>query len=131
MPKYIILLILSVVFTQTLTAQSQSEISDKIVAVVNDHIILKSEVDNRTAEFMQSQQGMPFSEELWYDVLESMIDNLVMVEKAKIDSVVVTDDEVNRQLDQRIRLLTQRAGGEQQLERALGRSIVQLRARIS
>jgi len=128
MPKYIILLILSVVFTQTLTAQSQSEISDKIVAVVNDHIILKSEVDNRTAEFMQSQQGMPFSEELWYDVLESMIDNLVMVEKAKIDSVVVTDDEVNRQLDQRIRLLTQRAGGEQQLERALGRSIVQLRA---
>ncbi|MCC5925281.1 MAG: peptidylprolyl isomerase [Bacteroidetes bacterium] len=128
MPKLLMIAVLMLSSASFIQAQQRAEISDKIVAVVNDHIILKSEVDNRTAEFMQSQQGLRFSEELWFDVLESMIDNFVMVEKARIDSIIVSDDEVNRQLDQRIRALTQRAGGEQQLERALGRSIVQLRA---
>ncbi|MCH8494133.1 MAG: peptidylprolyl isomerase [Balneolales bacterium] len=119
---------LIVLLTSSIFAQRNAEISDKIVAVVNDHIILKSDVDNRTLEFLQSQQGMQFTEQLWYDVFESLIDNFVMVEKARIDSIVVSDDEVNRQLDQRIRVLSQRAGGEQQLERAMGKSIVQLRA---
>lgn len=119
---------LVILLSSSTFAQRNAEISDKIVAVVNDHIILKSDVDNRTLEFLQSQQGMPFTEQLWYDVFESLIDNFVMVEKARIDSIVVSDDEVNRQLDQRIRALSQRAGGEQQLERAMGKSIVQLRA---
>jgi peptidyl-prolyl cis-trans isomerase SurA len=109
-------------------SKQQTTIGDQIVALVNDHVILKSDVDSRTLEFMQAQPGMLFSEQLWFDVLESLIDNFVLVEKAIIDSVVVSDEEVNRQLDQRIRVLTQRAGGEQQLERALGKSLVQLRA---
>jgi peptidyl-prolyl cis-trans isomerase SurA len=107
--------------------QGTSVVSDKIVAVVNDHIILKSDVDARTAEYLQSARGMSFSEELWFDVLESLVDNFVMVEKATIDSIVVTDDEVNRQLDQRIRALVQQTGSEANLERALGKSIVQIR----
>lgn len=109
-------------------AQRSPIVADKIVALVNDHIILKSDVDARTFEYMQSTQGLSFSEELWYDVLESMVDNFAMVEKAKIDSVVVSDEEVNRELDQRTQVLIERAGGERQLEQALGKSLVQLRS---
>jgi peptidyl-prolyl cis-trans isomerase SurA len=112
----------------SVNAQMGPQVSDKIVALVNDHIILKSDVDQRIFEFMQSSPGMPFSEELWFDVLETMVDNFVMVEKARIDSVVVSDDEVNRELDQRTRVLVERAGGERQLEQALGKSLVQLRS---
>lgn len=105
----------------------QAQVADKIVAVVNDHIILKSDVDGRTFDYLQNSPGLQFSEEFWFEVLESMVDNYVMVEKAKIDSIVVSDDEVNRQLDQRIRVLIERTGSEANLERALGKSIVQLR----
>jgi peptidyl-prolyl cis-trans isomerase SurA len=123
----IALLLLGVSTELSHAQQRTSEVSDKIVAVVNDHIILKSEVDARTAEYLQSARGMRFSEELWFDVLESLVDNFVMVEKARIDSIVVTDDEVNRQLDQRIRALVQQTGSEANLERALGKSLVQIR----
>jgi peptidyl-prolyl cis-trans isomerase SurA len=126
--KINILLLLTLSLPIFVVGQQQATVGDKIVALINDHVILKSDVDSRALEFMQSQPGMPFTEQLWFDVLESLIDNYVLVEKAKIDSVVVSDEEVNRQLDQRIRVLTQRAGGEQQLERALGKSLVQLRA---
>jgi len=122
------LILLMVALPVVLNAQQRPQISDQIVAVVNDHIILQSDVDGRVFEFMQQSPSLQFSEDLWFDVLESLIDNFVLVEKAKIDSVVVTDEEVNRELDNRIRVLSERAGGADQLERAIGKSIVQLRA---
>jgi peptidyl-prolyl cis-trans isomerase SurA len=123
-------LFLLVLFTSATVANAQQNpiVADRIVALINDHVVLKSDVDRRTFEYLQSTQDLKFSEELWFDVLESMVDNYVMVEKAKIDSVIVSDEEVNRQLDQRTQLLIQRAGGEQQLEQALGKSLVQLRS---
>lgn len=112
-----------------LEAQAQQrQVLDKIVAVVNDQIILKSDVDAQVAEILSSRRGMPFSEELWFDVLENIIDNNVMFEQAQIDSIVVTPDEVNRIMDQRIQQLIGQAGSEQALEQALGQSLIQVRA---
>lgn len=106
----------------------QERTLDSIVAIVNNHIILKSDVDNRVSEYMQSAGINQFSERLWFDILESAIDHYVLVEQARIDSVIVSDDEVNRAMDQRIRQLVQQVGSEQELERIFGKSIVQLRA---
>ncbi|MEX0684985.1 MAG: peptidylprolyl isomerase [Balneolales bacterium] len=125
--KFFTISIILLLSSFTVKAQ-QSEIVDQIVAVVNDHIILKSEVDQRVAEYVQGNNMDNFQEDLWYQVLESLIDNYVLVEKATIDSVVVADDEVNRILDQRINQLVQRAGSEQELEEAFGSSILEIKA---
>lgn len=113
-------------------AFAQKQVSDKIVAIVNDNIILKSDVDQEVAQFMQQSemqnQNVSFSEDLWYSALESMIDNYAMLESAKLDSIVVSDDMVNRQMDQRIQQMVREAGSEQALEEAFGQSIVQIRA---
>ena len=101
---------------------------DEIVAIVNSHIILKSDVDARTTDYIRNTRDAEYSEELWYDVLETVIDNYVLIEQAKIDSVVVSDDEVNRAMDQRIRQLVQQVGSEEELEKALGQSIIQIRS---
>ena len=110
----------------------QKQVADKIVAVVNNRIILKSDVDAEVQQYLQqaqsSNQQISFSEELWYSALESMIDNNVMLEQAEIDSVIVSDEMVNRQMDNRINQMIQQAGSEAALERALGNSIVQIRA---
>jgi peptidyl-prolyl cis-trans isomerase SurA len=130
-PKKILLLLLFLTYTSTLFAQS-GQVSDQIVAIVNDRIILKSDVDNEIRDYIaqaeMAGQTIPFSEELWYSALQSKVDNFVMLEKAKIDSIVVSDDVVNRQMDQRINELVRQAGSERALEESFGQSIVQLRA---
>lgn len=112
----------------------QKQVADKIVVIVNDRIILKSEVDAEVAQYMQNaqmqNQDINFSEELWYSALESMIDNYAMLEKAKMDSIVVADELVSRQMDLRIDQLIRQTGGEQQLEEAFGQSIVQIKAQF-
>lgn len=120
-------------FTPLLSAQTTSN-ADRIVAIVNDRIILKSDVDDEVRNFMQQaqmqdeQNEISFSEELWYNALQSMVDNYVMLEKAEIDSIVVSDDIVSRQMDVRINELVRQAGSERALEEAFGQSLVQIRA---
>src|SRR5690625_3327167 len=89
--------------------QSQKQLSDKIVAIVNDRIVLKSDVDAEVANYLRQAQvenrEVSFSEELWYGALQSMVDNFVLLEKAEIDSIVVSEDLVDRQMDFRINQL--------------------------
>jgi peptidyl-prolyl cis-trans isomerase SurA len=112
-------------------SQHSGKEADRIVAIVNDEIILKSEVDQELAQYIQQvrlqEQEISFSEKLWRDALESMIDNKVMLIQAQKDSVVVTNEQVNRQMDVRVQELIQQAGSEAALERAFGKSVAELR----
>tara|TARA_R110000868_G_scaffold304437_28_gene565511 strand:+ start:5851 stop:7215 length:1365 start_codon:yes stop_codon:yes gene_type:complete len=105
--------------------------ADQIVAVVNDHAILKSDIDADVVNYLRQSQSygqqIEFSETLWYQFLETSIENYILIEKAKVDSVVVPDERVNQQMDQRVNQLIQQAGSEQALEQAFGKSIIQLK----
>ena len=125
---FALLLTLLVGSSATIHAQQPA---DQIVAIVNSNIILKSDVDADVTAYLRQAQNMgqpiPFSEELWYEFLNASIENQLLIEKARIDSVVVPDERVNRQMDQRVDQLIRQAGSEQALEAAFGKSIIQLK----
>ena len=108
--------------------QARTQPLDKVVAIVNSNAILKSDVDQRYIQYVQNAPGTTFSQDMWFQILESMVDNFVLVEKAKIDSVLVTDDEVNRSLEQRLQAMVQQVGTEQEVERMFGKSMIQIKA---
>lgn len=108
--------------------QARTQPLDKVVAIVNSNAILKSDVDQRYIQYVQNAPGTTFSQDIWFQILESMVDNFVLVEKAKIDSVLVTDDEVNRSLEQRLQGMVQQVGSEQEVERMFGKSMIQIKA---
>ncbi len=126
----ILSLILILIFAAGAVQAQQARVLDRIVAIVNEHIILQSDVDSRVNEFIQGQRGLEFSDELWFEALETVIDHYVLFEQARIDSIVVSDDEVNRAMDQRINQLIAQVGSEEALERAVGQSIIQMRAQF-
>lgn len=131
-PKYSVLLFLAFIAIMSPSKVFAQSNVDMIVAQVNDNIILKSEIDLAVADYMRQirsqNQQIEFTEGLWYNFLESEIDKFVLIEKARIDSIVVEDLEVNNQMDQRISQLVQQAGSEQALEAAFGKSVLQLKA---
>lgn len=124
-------LLLLIIFSTPLLSQN-TQVSDRIVAIVNDRIILKSDVDSEVQNFLRQArvegQDVEFTKGLWYSALQSMVDNFVLLQKAQIDSVVVDDEEVNRLMDQRIEQLTRQAGSEEALEEAFGQSLIEIRA---
>lgn len=131
MQKILNSLLLALILATPIFAEF-TQATDRIIAIVNDRIILKSDVDREISDYIQqsrmSNQTVEFNEGLWYQVLESIVDNYILLEKAKIDSIEVSDELVDRQMDQRISQMVQQAGSEQALEEAFGQSIVEIRA---
>jgi peptidyl-prolyl cis-trans isomerase SurA len=110
-------------------AQAQSKpVLDKIVAVVGDEIILKSELDYQVQLTAYQNKLDPNDPQLRSRVLEALIDDKLILQQAILDSVTVTDDEVTRQLDSRIQNLTKQVGSQQKLEEVYGMSINKIRS---
>ncbi len=103
------------------------EVVDEIVAVVGDRILLRSEVDGVVLGLIQQQQ-MPYTEDLWMLALNQMIDQKVMTIHAERDTnIVISDDQVEQALNQRIDQLTAQAGGTAQFEEFYGKSLLDIR----
>lgn len=129
------LTLLIILFTFSgLKAQTntEGEVLDRIVAVVNNHVILKSDVDQQVTDYIlqnrQQKNDVQFSKQLWYSVLQNMVERYVLLDKAREDSVVVSDEQVNQNINQRIDQYVRQVGSEAALEREVGKSLVQLRA---
>ena len=99
MKYYFITLTITFIIGFISTGNAQQP-ADQIVAIVNKNIILKSDIDTDIIAYMRQTQNMgqpiSFSEELWYDFLNASIENILLIEKARIDSIVVPDERVNR-----------------------------------
>lgn len=133
--NFLLAFLLTGILSSAAVAQDNTDYTpvDQIVAIVNDHIILKSDVDQRVAESLlqlqqQRQQQIDFNEGIWYSVLQNQVERYIMLDQARQDSIMVTDEQVNAQINQRINQFIAQVGSEAALERQLGKSIVQIRA---
>ena len=101
---------------------------DGIAAIVGENIILKSDV-SQVVGMTALQRGLDVSkdrailEKLQGDVLGSLIDQKVILEMAKLDSIEVAEKDVERALEQQIETFIMRAGTEKMAETMLGQSL--------
>ncbi|WP_339701559.1 peptidylprolyl isomerase [Algoriphagus aquimarinus] len=111
-------------------APPTGQVLDKIVAKVDNYILLESDVQKAYIEAVaQNQQGQPTVSRC--QVFESLMINKLMVAKAEVDSVVVTDAEVMLQTEQRFNMVMQQFGGDENtLVEAYGKTSDQLKAEI-
>jgi peptidyl-prolyl cis-trans isomerase SurA len=106
------------------------QVVDKIIAKVDNYIILESDLQRAYLEAVaQGQQD--FETPSRCEVFESLLINKMMVAKAEIDSVIVSDAEVMLQADQRFSMVMQQFGGDENtLAEVYGKTADQLKAEI-
>ncbi|HSH45856.1 MAG TPA: peptidylprolyl isomerase [Longimicrobiales bacterium] len=104
-------------------AAAQSELVDRVVAVVGDSVVLESdiliEVERLRAAGRPIPPEGPQLDQLKLEQLEAMVNELVIIHAAQRDSVEVFDDEIQAQVDDAMSEMERRVGGRQALERAL------------
>jgi peptidyl-prolyl cis-trans isomerase SurA len=101
----------------------QKVVADKIVGIVGDKIILKSEI-YVAAEDIQRQGGQAQDN---CTLLDGMLTQKALVLQAEKDSIPVTDEEIEAEIDQRVRYFIQQYGSKEALEQISGRSIYQIK----
>ena len=121
----IILLLFSVV---QLHAQKVKKSIDKVAAVVGSSIILQSEIEMQYSQYLA--QGNPPNPDVKCSILQGLLSQKILGQQAIIDSVTVTEDQVDGEIERRLRAMTGRAGGPERLEEFLGRSMIQYKDEI-
>jgi peptidyl-prolyl cis-trans isomerase SurA len=101
---------------------------DKIAGVVGNSIILQSDIELKYGTYLA--QGNQPNSDIKCQILQSFLTQKLLAQQAIIDSVDVKDDEVDADVDRRMRGMLQRAGGQEKLEQFLGRSIIQYKDEI-
>jgi len=100
-------------------------VADKIIAVVGDKIVLKSDIDNSLADMQR--QGVEVPPNAYCLTLEQAMGIKALVLQAEKDSIPITEEEIETDIDNRIRNYISQFGSKDELERVAGKSVYQLK----
>jgi len=108
-------------------AQQEKSTADKILAVVGkSRIILQSELEGEVLR-MQQEDPASFHDTMRCALLQQMILRKLLVEQAERDSVIVSDEEVEGTLENRVRYFISMYGSKENLEKISGKTIYQMK----
>lgn len=97
---------------------------DKVIAVVGDKVILLSDIELQY-EQLKLEQDLPESAKC--ELLDGILTSKLFLEAALQDSIAVSDDEVESELDRRISYFISMLGGQEQLEQYYGKSTLEIK----
>ena len=122
-----ILTVCFLLLTFTAIAQSQAKkiVADKIAAIVGDRIILESDIKNSIADIVR--QGGTVPDNASCMLMEQAIISKVLMLQAEKDSLPVTDEEIEAELEQKIRYYINQFGSQDVLEDVAGKTIYQIK----
>ncbi len=122
--KYILFLFLFVV-SISYAQQPVKVVADKIVGIVGDRIILHSDIQNTISDAVRN--GTPVPENAHCSLLEQALISKVLMLQAEKDSLPITEEEVEADLDNRIRRYINMYGSQEALEEIAGKTLYQIK----
>lgn len=125
MKKYFYISAVLLIFLQSLSKAQDKQVLDKIIAIVGDEIVLWSDLQEQYQQYLA--QGFEVYDNTKCLLLEDLLYQAMLVYQAKLDSVNVSEDQVNDELDRRIRFFVSQLGSEKQLEEYYKKTIKEIK----
>lgn len=119
-------LIFSIICLSTVVVFGQKEnVVDKIAAQIGDNVILRSDIEAQKLQMVQAK--MEVNSQTDCTILEELMYQNLLMNQAKLDSLVVSDAQVDGEMENRLRMLEQQIGSRQKLEEFYGKSTSQIK----
>ena len=103
---------------------------DKVVAVVGKNIILQSDVESQYVQYRMQGMVEGNSSDIHCAILEELMFQKLMLNQAEMDSLNVTDTEVEMELNRRISDLIGRAGSQEKLEAIFNKKMSEIKEEL-
>ncbi|MEC9208816.1 MAG: peptidylprolyl isomerase [Bacteroidota bacterium] len=107
-------------FVLSINAQS----IDKVEVIIGDEIVLKSDVESQYLQYLS--QGNMKSEEAKCEIIEDILFQKLLINQAKIDSVVVSDEDIDAEIEKRLNYFESQLGSVEKVEEYFGKSKVEI-----
>lgn len=106
---------------------AQDTVVDGIVAIVGGNVILKSDIEGQYLQ-MRAEGGISGSAtRMKCYILDNLLFQKLLLHQAGVDSLTVTESQVEAEMDRRMRYFISQAGSPEELEKYYGKSVVQIK----
>ncbi|HMS64257.1 MAG TPA: peptidylprolyl isomerase [Ignavibacteria bacterium] len=116
-----------IIFLYATVAFAQKE-GDRIVAIAGNQIITESDFQYQVQLYARQNQLTEISPYLAQQIFQSLLTNKIMLAKAEQDSIEVSEEEITKELDGRIKTLIGQVGSQQKLEEVYGMSLSKIKS---
>lgn len=124
MLKVIFIIPLFLILSSVLSAQPEG---DRIIAVVGNEIITESDFQYQLQLYARQNQLADISPYMVQQIFQSILTNKIILAKAEQDSIFITDEELNRELESRLKNLISQVGSVEKLEEMYSMSITKIK----
>ena len=104
---------------------NNSQVIDKILAQVGDNIILLSDIQQRKLSMINEGKKLDDNSECF--LLEELLYQELLLNQALLDSIVIPDQQVDADMENRLRFLENKMGSREKLEEFYGKSVMQIK----
>jgi len=122
-PAFIFGLLLITAFNRVV---AQEQIIDEVVAVVGGNYILQSDIEAQYIQF-RMQGGISDARATRCQILEDLLFQKLLLNQAELDSIQVTDDQIEQTMDARFRYYIQQFGSQEKLEQFYKKSLIEIK----
>lgn len=100
---------------------------DRILAIVGNDVILESDLQYQMQLYARQNQLQSISPVVVQQIFQQMVTEKIILAKAEQDSIEVKDEEINRELEYRIKSLVEQVGSEQRVQEIYGMPLVKIK----
>jgi peptidyl-prolyl cis-trans isomerase SurA len=118
--------ILMILIIQSIAASNAQKLVDAVSAIVGNEVIYLSDVENGVVQ-QQMYSSRNSVDELRCSVFEELLISKLFLDQARLDSITVTDESVDSELNMRLNDFIRRAGSEQALEEYFKKSMIEIK----
>jgi peptidyl-prolyl cis-trans isomerase SurA len=102
---------------------------ESIAAIVGNEVLYLSDLENTVTDLRRNGNKTPL-DQLRCDVFQEMLISKLFLDQARIDSIIVTDDAIDGDLNMRMNDAIRRAGSEEALVAYFNKSMLEIRRDI-
>ena len=122
-------LIVSVILLSGISEIKSQVLVESVAAIAGNEVIYLSDIENMVLDLRSGGNKTPL-DELRCNVLRELLVSKLFLDQARIDSIQVTDDMVENELNARINDAIRRSGSEQALEAYFKKNMIEIRRDI-
>ncbi len=125
--KSVFAIIALVIICNTNSYAQQSQVIDKVVAVVGSNIILQSDIEEQYMQYRMQGGVKGSASSIRCEILEDQLFRKLMLNQAELDSITVTDEQIDSEVERYVRYYVSQLGSIEKLEKYYDKNIAEIR----
>jgi len=114
-------------FLKGYSQQTQDTVIDGVIAVVGGNMVLKSDIEGQYIQLRAQGIIKGTQEKVKCQILDKLLYMKLLLHQAQVDSIKVTDAQVEAEMDRRMRYFISQAGSPEKLEEYYQKSLLEIK----